>query len=51
VVAGGNGLDALLWHFGSLGHAFTVESPDELRMAAAAFGARVGAAAGLVGGT
>ena len=28
VVAGGNSLEALLWHFGTLGHAFTVESPD-----------------------
>ncbi len=51
VVAGGNSLEALLWHFGTLGHAFTVESPDELRMAAAAFGARVAAAGGLAGGT
>ena len=51
VVAGGNSLEALLWHFGTLGHAFTVESPDELRTAAAAFGARVAAAGGLAGGT
>ena len=42
VVAGGNSLEALAWHFGSLGHAFTVEAPDELREATAAFGARLG---------
>ena len=51
VVAGGNSLEALLWHFGTLGHAFTVESPDELRGAAAAFGARVAAAADFAGRT
>ncbi len=45
VVAGGNSLEALAWHFGSLGHAFTVEAPDELREATAAFGARLVAAA------
>ena len=45
VVAGGNSLEALAWHFGSLGHAFTVESPEELRAATAAFGARLVAAA------
>ena len=51
MVAGGNSLEALLWHFGTLGHAFTVESPDELRGAAAAFGARVAAAADFAGRT
>jgi predicted DNA-binding transcriptional regulator YafY len=45
VVAGGNSLEALAWHFGSLGHAFTVEAPEELREATAAFGARLVAAA------
>jgi len=45
VVAGGNSLEGLAWHFGSLGHAFTVEAPDELREATAAFGARLVAAA------
>jgi predicted DNA-binding transcriptional regulator YafY len=45
VVAGGNSLEALAWHFGSLGHAFTVEAPGELREATAAFGARLVAAA------
>ena len=49
VVAGGNSLEALVWHFGNLGHAFTIESPAELREAAAAFGARVLAAADLGG--
>ena len=49
VVAGGNSLEALVWHFGNLGHAFTIESPEELREAAAAFGARVLAAADLGG--
>ena len=34
VVAGGNSLEALAWHFGSLGHAFTIEAPAELREAA-----------------
>jgi hypothetical protein len=43
-VAGGNSLESLLWHFGVLGHPFTVESPVELREAAADFGARVAAA-------
>jgi predicted DNA-binding transcriptional regulator YafY len=51
VVAGGNNLEAMLWHFGTLGHAFTVESPDELREAAAAFGSRVAAAAAVGQGT
>jgi predicted DNA-binding transcriptional regulator YafY len=51
VVAGGNSLEALLWHFGTLGHAFTVESPDELREAARAFGARVLAASDVAKGT
>jgi len=41
VVAGGHSLDALLWHFGTLGHAFTIEGPEELRAAAEAFGSRV----------
>ena len=45
VVAGGNSLEAIAWHFGSLGHAFTVEAPEELREATAAFGARLVAAA------
>ena len=45
VVAGGNSLEALAWHFGSLGHAFSVEAPEELREATAAFGARLVAAA------
>ena len=45
VVAGGNSLEALAWHFGSLGHAFTIEAPEELREATAAFGARLVAAA------
>ena len=45
VVAGGNSLEALAWHFGSLGHTFTVEAPEELREATAAFGARLVAAA------
>jgi len=45
VVAGANSLEALAWHFGSLGHAFTVEAPEELRAATAAFGARLVAAA------
>jgi predicted DNA-binding transcriptional regulator YafY len=45
VVAGGNSLEGLAWHFGSLGHAFTVEAPEELREATAAFGARLVAAA------
>ena len=45
VVAGGNSLEAVAWHFGSLGHAFTVEAPKELREATAAFGARLVAAA------
>jgi predicted DNA-binding transcriptional regulator YafY len=45
VVAGGNSLEALAWHFGSLGHAFIVEAPEELREATAAFGARLVAAA------
>jgi len=45
VVAGGNSLEGLAWHFGSLGHAFTVEAPEELRAATAAFGARLVAAA------
>jgi predicted DNA-binding transcriptional regulator YafY len=49
VVAGGNSLEALVWHFGNLGHPFTIESPDELRGAASAFGARVLAAADLGG--
>ena len=44
MVAGGNSLEALVWHFGSLGHGFTVEAPDELREAAAAFGERLAAA-------
>jgi predicted DNA-binding transcriptional regulator YafY len=51
VVAGGHSLEALAWHFGSLGHAFTIESPDELREAAAEFGTRVAAAAGVASGT
>jgi len=49
VVAGGNSLEALVWHFGSLGHAFTVEAPDDLVEAAAEFGARLVAAAGVGG--
>ena len=51
MVAGGNSLEGLLWHFGSLGHAFTVESPAELREAAGAFGARLLAAADVAKGT
>jgi predicted DNA-binding transcriptional regulator YafY len=51
VVAGGNSLEALVWHFGSLGHPFTVEAPEELREVAAVFGARVLAAADLAAGT
>ena len=51
VVAGGNSLEGMVWHFGNLGHPFTIESPDELRDAAAAFGARVLAAADLGGRT
>jgi len=50
VVAGGNSLEGLLWHFGVLGHPFTVESPAELREAAADFGARVAAAGRVTGG-
>jgi hypothetical protein len=45
VVAGGNSLEALAWHFGSLGHPFSIEAPVELREATAAFGARLVAAA------
>jgi predicted DNA-binding transcriptional regulator YafY len=45
VVAGGNSLEALAWHFGSLGHPFHIEAPVELREATAAFGARLVAAA------
>ena len=44
VVAGADSLDALAWHFGTLGHRFTVESPPELKAAAAALGARLVAA-------
>jgi predicted DNA-binding transcriptional regulator YafY len=44
VVAGANSLEALAWHFGTLGHAFTIESPAELREVAVAFGARLVAA-------
>jgi predicted DNA-binding transcriptional regulator YafY len=51
VVAGGNSLEALVWHFGSLGHAFTVEAPTELREAMAAFGARLVAGSGVEAGT
>ena len=51
VVAGGNSLEGLVWHFGNLGHPFTIESPEELRDAAAAFGARLVAAADLGGRT
>jgi predicted DNA-binding transcriptional regulator YafY len=41
VVAGAASPEALLWHFGTLGHAFTIEGPEELREAAAVFGNRL----------
>jgi predicted DNA-binding transcriptional regulator YafY len=45
VVAGANSLEALAWHFATLGHTFHVESPGELRAVAASLGARLVAAA------
>ena len=44
VVAGANSLQALAWHFGTLGHPFTVEAPAELREVATNFGRRLVAA-------
>ncbi|MEO6510605.1 MAG: WYL domain-containing protein [Nocardioides sp.] len=41
VVAGAHSPEALLWHFATLGHAFTIEGPEELRAAAEVFGRRV----------
>jgi predicted DNA-binding transcriptional regulator YafY len=45
VVAGANSLEALAWHFGALGHPFTVEAPAELRAVVAGLGARLVASA------
>ena len=41
MVAGAASPEALLWHFGTLGHAFTIEGPEELREAAVVFGNRL----------
>jgi predicted DNA-binding transcriptional regulator YafY len=41
VVAGARSPEALLWHFGTLGHAFTIDGPEELRAAAESFGGRL----------
>ena len=41
VVTGGDSLDALAWHLGTLGFPFTIESPAELKDAAAALAQRL----------
>lgn len=41
VVTGAHSPEALVWHFATLGHPFTIEGPDDLRAAAEVFGRRV----------